>query len=209
MDGGGFGLDNNVSHSVMQYNLAYGNDGAGFLAYSAVANAAHTDNTLRYNISHNDSRKLQEYGGMVALVRGSRTGVERPERGDDHRRAGRFARPRCGSQPSLGSVTVRNNVFVTDGSPVVASQSAFARSAVLLQGNGLPQWAELEPPVGGQLVLRHGSLAPGDGPGTLGPRATGTDQDPCLARVPQPAAGPNLRGTGPTQGALAARCARG
>ncbi|MER7538801.1 hypothetical protein ABTX77_29030 [Streptomyces sp. NPDC097704] len=33
VDGGGFGLDDNVSSSVMQYNLAYGDDGPGFLVY--------------------------------------------------------------------------------------------------------------------------------------------------------------------------------
>ncbi|MDX3695386.1 right-handed parallel beta-helix repeat-containing protein [Streptomyces europaeiscabiei] len=207
VDGGGFGLDNNVSHSVMQYNLAYGNDGAGFLAYSAVANAAHTDNTLRYNISHNDSRKLQEYGGIVAL--GARvTNLAIYHNTVLITASGPVRAPALRLQPSLGSVTVRNNVFVTDGSPVVASQSAFARSAVLLQGNDYHSGRSWSLQWGDSWYSDMAAWRRETGQETLGPRATGTDQDPCLARVPLPAAGPNLRGTGPTQGALAVQCAR-
>jgi hypothetical protein len=67
-DGGGFGLDREVSHSVMEYNLAYGNHGAGFLLFSAKeAPGAATNNVVRFNISYKDAtgRKLVT-GGMAA-----------------------------------------------------------------------------------------------------------------------------------------------
>ncbi|MFF7952901.1 hypothetical protein [Streptomyces griseorubiginosus] len=206
VDGGGFGLDNNVSHSVMQYNLAYGNDGAGFLAYSAAANSAHTENTIRYNISHDDSRKLQQYGGIVTL--GSRV----TDLAIYHNTVlitanGPVRAPALRLEPSLGSVTVRNNVFVTDGPPVVASTSAFLPSDVTMQGN------DYYNPHGWSLLWGGGSYTDlaawrvATGQETLGARATGTDADPCLTQVPLSAAGPNLHGAGPTRGALASQCA--
>lgn len=207
VDGGGFGLDNNVSHSVMQYNLAHGNDGAGFLIYSAVPNDAQTDNTVRYNISHDDSRKLQDYGGIVAF--GSRvTNLSIYQNTVLTRANGPVRAPALRLMSSLGAVTVRNNVFVTDGPPVVAAHSAFALSEVLLQGN------DYHSPQG--LNLQWGDLWYTDldtwrratYQETLGSQPLGSDRDPCLTPVPLSTAGPNLNGTGPTRGALASQCAR-
>jgi len=67
-DGGGFGLDRQVSHSVMQYNLSYGNHGAGFLLFSAKeAPGAGTNNVVRFNISYDDARgDKMVTGGMAA-----------------------------------------------------------------------------------------------------------------------------------------------
>jgi len=205
VDGGGFGLDNNVSHSLMQYNLAYGNDGAGFLAYSAVWNSVHTDNTIRYNVSHNNARKIQDYGGIVA--EGSRVSNLSIYQNTVLTTAnGAVRAPALRLQPTLGSVTVRNNVFVTDGAPVVAAQGAFDTSDVLMQGNDYHS--------GGGLMLQWGdhwytdlaSWRQAAGQELQGARATGTDADPCLAQVALPAAGPNLYGIGPTRGALASQC---
>ncbi|MEU0027147.1 right-handed parallel beta-helix repeat-containing protein [Streptomyces sp. NPDC006335] len=206
VDGGGFGLDNNVSHSVMQYNLAYGNDGAGFLVYSAAPNTAQTGNTVRYNISHDDGRKLQEYGGIVAL--GSRvTNLAIYHNTVLMTANGLVRAPALRLQPSLGSVTVRNNVFVTDGPPVVASRSAFLSSDVLLQGNDYYSPQGLNVQWGDRWFDDLAAWRRATGQETLGPRATGTDADPCLTRIPLPAAGPDLHGTGPTRGALASQCA--
>ncbi|MFH9863677.1 right-handed parallel beta-helix repeat-containing protein [Streptomyces sp. NPDC017202] len=206
VDGGGFGLDNNVSHSLVQYNLAYGNDGAGFLVYSAVPNAAHTSNTLRYNISHNDSRKLQDYGGIVAF--GAHvTGLAIYQNTVLITANGAVRAPALRVQPSLRSVTVRNNVFVTDGSPVVASQGSFASSYVLLQGNDYYSSTRWNLQWGARVYTNLEVWRQETGQETLGPRSTGTDRDPCLAPVPPATAGPGLDGTGPARGALTARCA--
>ncbi|MDZ7959636.1 MAG: right-handed parallel beta-helix repeat-containing protein [Aulosira sp. DedQUE10] len=62
-DGDGFDLDQNVSNSVVQYNFSHDNDGAGFLLSQGADNLNHTGNTIRYNISQNDARKLN-YGGI-------------------------------------------------------------------------------------------------------------------------------------------------
>lgn len=57
-DGGGFDLDGGVTNSVIQYCYSHDNDGPGYLMWN-YENAPHRlgGNTLRYNISANDSRK--------------------------------------------------------------------------------------------------------------------------------------------------------
>ncbi|MDL5199873.1 right-handed parallel beta-helix repeat-containing protein [Streptomyces sp. ALI-76-A] len=206
VDGGGFGLDNNVSHSVMQYNLAHGNDGAGFLAYSAAPNAAHTGNTIRYNISHDDSRKLPQYGGIVAL------GTRVSDLAVYHNTVlttanGPVRAPALRLEPGLRGITVRNNLFVTDGSPVVAAPRVLAASAVLMQGNDYHSSGEWGLLWGGRAYDDMAVWRQETRQELLGVRVTGTDRDPCLVPVPVAAAGPDLRGSGPTRGALAAQCA--
>ncbi len=56
-DGGGFDLDQNTSNSTLQYNYSHDNDGAGFLLAHSPDNYNHSGNTIRYNVSENDSRK--------------------------------------------------------------------------------------------------------------------------------------------------------
>lgn len=63
-DGDGFDLDIHVTNSVLQYNYAHDNDGAGFLVY-ADATHPNSNNVVRYNISENDGKKLSGYGGIV------------------------------------------------------------------------------------------------------------------------------------------------
>ena len=69
-DGGGFDFDGGTTNSILQYNYSHDNDGAGYLICS-YKNAPHTfnNNTLRYCISVNDSRK--EIHGAINLVTGS------------------------------------------------------------------------------------------------------------------------------------------
>lgn len=63
-DGGGFDLDGGVTHSLVQYNYSYNNDGAGYLVWHYWG-AAHplAHNVIRYNLSINDGRK-NRYGGI-------------------------------------------------------------------------------------------------------------------------------------------------
>ena len=64
LDGGGFDFDGGVTNSVLQYNYAHDNDGAGYLIYS-YPNAPYTfrGNLVRYNISQNDGRR-HHYAGI-------------------------------------------------------------------------------------------------------------------------------------------------
>lgn len=65
-DGNGFGLDQNVSHSILQYNYSHENDGAGLLICQQGNAPTQTNNVVRYNISQNDGRK-SGWGGNSSI----------------------------------------------------------------------------------------------------------------------------------------------
>lgn len=64
-DGNGFDFDVNVSDSVMQYNLSYGNDGAGFFLFTYAPHSLMSGNVVRYNVSSNDVRRRAFYAGIM------------------------------------------------------------------------------------------------------------------------------------------------
>ncbi|MGW4049898.1 right-handed parallel beta-helix repeat-containing protein [Streptomyces sp. NPDC004779] len=141
VDGGGFGLDNNVSSSVMQYNLAYGNDGPGFLVYSGQPTGAHRNNVVRFNMSWDDARKLPEYGGIVAY--GTRmqnldiyhNTVVMRTKGLPSALAAGIRPPALRLRDGMRDVRVHNNIFATDGGPLVQAESAYGPRTLRLQGN--------------------------------------------------------------------------
>lgn len=133
VDGGGFGLDSNVSDSTLQYNLAFGNDGPGFHAYTSKDNDAHHGNVFRFNISSNDGRKRPETGGIDVHGR-SINGLQVYNNTvvmTDTVRPGPVVRLLAGAR----DVTFRNNLLVTDGSLLVMTDAAFPAGRVLWQGN--------------------------------------------------------------------------
>ncbi|MFF8838184.1 right-handed parallel beta-helix repeat-containing protein [Streptomyces sp. NPDC015130] len=192
VDGGGFGLDNNVSFAVVQYNLAYGNDGPGFLVYSGQPTGAHHDNVVRFNMSWDDARKLPEYGGIVAY--GTRmknldihhnTVVMRTE-GLPSAAAAGIRPPALRLRDGMAGVRVANNVFATDGGPLIDTQSAYGRSTVRLAGNDYYSTGGWALEWGAQ---RHTSLdgwRVASGQETLDGVPTGLSEDPCLSGLTAP-----------------------
>jgi hypothetical protein len=69
-DGAGFDLDGGVTNSVMQYNYAHNNDGAGYLMGQFQNARPWNNNTMRYNISENDA--VTNEGG-IGLFKGPGT----------------------------------------------------------------------------------------------------------------------------------------
>ncbi|MGY0002286.1 right-handed parallel beta-helix repeat-containing protein [Micromonospora sp. I033] len=133
-DGGGFDMDQNVSSSVLQYNLSYENDGAGYLLYSGQPNAAHTDNVVRFNVSINDARKLSEYAGIHlagsvndAEVYHNTVVMEATGPAAAAVRLQRFFE-------GLSDVVLRNNLIVSGGTDLVRADD-FSTADVLMQGN--------------------------------------------------------------------------
>jgi hypothetical protein len=59
MDGGGFDLDGGVTHSIVQYNLSYENEGSGFGIFQYAGATPWYDNIFRYNLSYNDGNKTK------------------------------------------------------------------------------------------------------------------------------------------------------
>ncbi|MGW4164921.1 right-handed parallel beta-helix repeat-containing protein [Streptomyces sp. NPDC004788] len=192
VDGGGLGLDNNVSDSVMQYNLAYGNDGPGLLVYSGQPTGAHKNNVVRFNMSWDDARKLPEYGGIVAYG-------TRMKNLDIHhntvvmRTTGLASAEVAGARPpalrlrdGMTGVRVANNIFATDGGPLIEAQSAYGQSTLRLQGNdyySTGHWA-LEWGLSRYATLDDWRTASGQE--TLDGSPTGLDHDPCLSGLTAP-----------------------
>ncbi|WP_258049583.1 right-handed parallel beta-helix repeat-containing protein [Streptomyces finlayi] len=187
VDGGGFGLDNNVSSSVLQYNFAFGNDGPGYLLYTRDRNGAHRDNVVRFNLSHDDSRKHPQYGGIVAyggLVRDldiyHNTVVMKASS-----RASEDA-PALRLETGLTSARIRNNIFVTDGAPLVLSTKAFASDDVILQGNDYFSTDTWKVRWGAQSHLTLNSWRSADGQEQDESGPTGSAADPCLESTTAP-----------------------
>jgi hypothetical protein len=183
VDGGGFDLDQNVSHSVLQYNLSYGNDGAGLLLYTGAQNDTYTDNVARFNISSSDARAWQFYGGITVIGRISHTSIYQNTV---------IAVPRSDGTPALAvqigrglkAITMRNNIFVTyQAGPILVSRLPYPRSALLLQGNDYYS-------ASGSLTIRwaasnYYSLAqwrPATGQETRPGKETGFEVNPGLVR---------------------------
>lgn len=134
VDGNGFGLDQNTSHSVMQYNISYGNDGTGFLVYSGLNNQWQDDNVVRDNISSGDGRDgTSFYGGISVIGFVHNAAVYQNTVVTIPARAG--APPLLRLGPDISGVSIRNNLFSTESGPIVAVSSALPESAVVLQGN--------------------------------------------------------------------------
>ncbi|MET9592909.1 right-handed parallel beta-helix repeat-containing protein [Streptomyces sp. NPDC006516] len=134
VDGAGFGLDSNVSSSTLQYNLTFGNDGPGYYAYSRTANGAHRDNTIRYNISASDGRKLSHNGGIAVHgkdIRDLKIYQNTVVMPDSSHGAAPALRLRQGEQ----GVVLRNNVLVNESGPVLTAESGLGPADVTLQGN--------------------------------------------------------------------------
>jgi len=140
-DGGGFGLDQNVSNSLVQKNLSYGNDGAGYLLYTNESNGSHRDNIIRFNVSNDDSRDGTAYGGIT--IGGGLAGpaTKMVVTGDQVFHNTVVMSPHDGLLPptlrvagTLAHVAIRNNLFVSNGCPQVVTGDVTA-DGVVLQGN--------------------------------------------------------------------------
>jgi hypothetical protein len=61
-DGEGFDLDGGTSNSYLQHNYSHDNHGSGYCLFEYSGAGAHTGNTVRYNISENDSSGIEIWG---------------------------------------------------------------------------------------------------------------------------------------------------
>ena len=134
VDGNGFGLDQNTSDSVLQYNLSYGNDGTGYLVYSSENDSAQKDNIVRYNISSDDVRDGNTFYGGISVI-GLVQNAEVYQNTVVMTSTPTAAPPLLRLGPSVHGIAVRNNIFTTESSPMVEVSSDLPVSAALLQGN--------------------------------------------------------------------------
>ncbi len=132
-DGDGFDLDQNVSGSTLQYNLSYGNDGAGYLVYTGKTNSAHRGNVVRFNLSSNDARKSAAYGGITVWGQILNTEVYNNTVVMQPNASGRPAPLKLDG--ALSQVAVRNNIFLSDGAGPTVLSPNLGTGSVVLQGN--------------------------------------------------------------------------
>lgn len=182
IDGNGFGLDQNTSDSVLQYNLSYGNDGTGYLVYSALSNGAQKNNVVRENISSGDVRDSNPfYAGITIIGQVKAAAVYQNTVIMISARTGTPPVLRLGS--SLHGVSVLNNIFSSDSGPLVAVGAALPVSAVRLEGNDyysmLGRW-QLD--WGQATYTSLDAWRVGTSEETMDGRATGLDADPELAK---------------------------
>jgi hypothetical protein len=134
VDGNGLGLDQNVSDSYMQYNLSYGNDGAGYLIYGPFDNGQQTHNVVRFNISSGNGRDGSpkfagiDVSGIVsdtAVYQNTVIARSSPDKPS----------PDLVLSNQLRRVSIRDNILMTQGGPIVFAKAALGPSSALLQGN--------------------------------------------------------------------------
>jgi hypothetical protein len=181
VDGSGFGLDQNTSLSTIQYNLSFGNDGSGYHTYTRFKNGAHHGNTIRFNISSDDGRKLARNGGLT--VHGARI-----EDLQVHNNTVVLTRAGPGEATVVRvsggphGVALRNNLFVSPGAPFINAAKSYTPAEIVLQGNDYYNAA-------GPWTVRWGNRTFTDladwrsavGQERHGSTPTGVQADPCLA----------------------------
>ena len=146
VDGNGFGLDQNTSGSCLEYNVSYGNDGAGYLLYSVADNGAATGNTVRFNISSGNAQdRNHHFGGVTVSGFMRNTGIYQ-NTVVMQAQPGNYS-PALVLGGDVHGITVRNNIFMSPVGPIVVAHSTLTTSAALLQGNdyaaAVPDWSVL------------------------------------------------------------------
>lgn len=131
-DGDGIILDD-TTDSIMQFNYAHDNDGAGLFLGAENGRAA-TNNVIRYNVGENDARaQSSAYGGIFVWQDISNADIDNNTV---------FMGPSPASSPAAirftglsgTSVHVRDNLFVTTGGVPLVTYSG-GGTDLLLQGN--------------------------------------------------------------------------
>jgi hypothetical protein len=129
IDGDGFDLDENTSHCVLEDNLSYANDGAGYLVYSRHGNAADKGDIIRNNISSDDVLDGNwGYGGITVTGYVSDLAVYQ----NTVVTAAPSPTVRIGSV--IHHVIIANNIFTARSGPIIRADS-LARNAVAFRGN--------------------------------------------------------------------------
>jgi Right handed beta helix region len=132
-DGDGFDLDQNVSNSVLQNNLAFANDGAGILVYTGKDNGAHKNNVIRYNVNVGNGVRLGWLGDIT--VWGPLTGVTVEHNTVIARSVNGQKPPALRLQTGISGVTVRQNILVSDNAGNAVQAEGLANGAVTLNDN--------------------------------------------------------------------------
>jgi hypothetical protein len=179
LDGAGFGLDNNVSNSTLQYDLAYHNDGPGYYAFTQKPSGVYKGNTIRYNIGDDDGRKMPAHGALA--VNGQDIGGLQIYQNTLIMTGTNRSGPAVVVKNGEMDVVLRNNILATDGSPLVYAP-ALSTSQILVQGNDYyAPPGEWSVNWGGSTYTDLSSWRAATGQERLGNQSTGLTVDPCFS----------------------------
>jgi hypothetical protein len=134
IDGNGFGLDENTSDSYLEYNLSYGNYGAGYLIYTLSKNGMTNRDSVRFNISSGDAvDQNPSFGGITVGGQVTSTSIYQNT-------VVMAARPASSSAAlvltrDVRDISVWNNIFRAQRGPIIAVYGAPSAAALHLQGN--------------------------------------------------------------------------
>lgn len=177
-DGCGFGLDLNTSHSTLQYNLSFQNEGPGYYLYQSRRDGRHQDNTIRYNISSDDGRKMPHHGALTVYGKDVRDL-------DVYNNTVVMRRSPAGEgtvmlvDARVRGVRVRNNILVSDTYPLVTS-SASTLDRVVFQGNQYHATGSWTVKWRGTEYRSLATWRDATRQERVGTRTSGTSADPCL-----------------------------
>ena len=133
-DGDGFDLDQNVSHSTVQYNVAYDNDGAGILVYTGQNNTVHSNNTVRYNLCWGNVRRNNWYAEIK--IAGKLYDTQIYNNTFIATDAGPYQPAVISMEAGLHTLAMRNNLlFASANGPLITANAPLATSDIIFQGN--------------------------------------------------------------------------
>jgi hypothetical protein len=139
-DGDAFDFDADTSNSIMQYNLAYGNDGGGFQLNQWHNDNLETGDIIRYNISQ-DNGRLNNYSGIDVWGKVLNAQIYNNTVYNEPAQRGQTSDIRISNNETNNlypsNIYVANNIFVsTGGTPLVDLYAAAARGASNLKFAG-------------------------------------------------------------------------
>jgi hypothetical protein len=140
-DGDGFDFDSDTSNSVMQYNLAYDNDGGGFQLDQWHNDNLETGDIIRFNISQDNGRK-NNYSGIDVWGKVLNAEIYNNTVYNEPAQNGQTSDIRISNNTITNlfasNVYIANNVFVsTGGTPLVDFYAAAMSGAknIVFAGN--------------------------------------------------------------------------
>jgi hypothetical protein len=133
LDGNGFGLDQNTSNSFLQYDLSYGNDGAGYLVYSDLPNGLERNNVVRFDISSGDGLGGNPNLGEIDISGFVSNSAVYQNTAVAAASSNGF--PALALRKKIRQIIVCNNIFTSQDGPIISTNFALSTSDALLQAN--------------------------------------------------------------------------
>ena len=183
IDGGGIDVDLTSTNGLVQYNLAYDNDGPGIMVFAAPGDTLATGTVVRYNICYGNGRQSSNNGEIelfgpvaTALIHNNTciavtTGAVNPS-------------PFTAWGATGGGCKAWDNVFVVRSSgPVIYTENSLATANLFFQGNSYHSTGTLAFSYGGTSYSTLAAWRSGKSQELVSATPVGISGDPGLASL--------------------------